>query len=410
MSENAISLHNICKSYHLYDQPVDRLKQFLWGRKKSYFRVFHALKDVSFDIPKGKTVGIIGRNGAGKSTLLQIIAGTLTPTSGSVQVNGRVAALLELGSGFNPEFTGRENIYMNAAILGLTAKEAAARYDHIVAFADIGDFIEQPVKTYSSGMLMRLAFSVAISVEPEILIVDEALSVGDMAFQFKCVQRLDEMARSGVTILFVSHSLAAVRSMCEHVIYLRNGEVRAQGRTADVIELYMLDLREDQRRDAGEAHALKMKKTLQSASQAFGTDQGRITAAAFTDGSNFCMAAHGDEVTFLADLEFDETVTRPEVAILVQDRRSVAVSGTYLGVPAAQPGEGTVKRKIACRLPARFSPGKWFITIVLRNALDEGLKLPIDKQVAALTLEVTGDAEIEYIGLASLGIQASLMA
>ena len=197
-SEIAIKVENLSKCYHIYDQPRDRLKQMILPRlqraagaaSKQYFREFWALKDVSFEVKKGETVGIIGRNGSGKSTLLQMICGTLNPTSGSVQTHGRIAALLELGAGFNPEFTGRENVYLNAAVLGLGYEEIEARFDQIAAFADIGDFIEQPVKTYSSGMMVRLAFAVAIHADPEILIVDEALSVGDAYFQAKCAHRI----------------------------------------------------------------------------------------------------------------------------------------------------------------------------------------------------------------------------
>ena len=367
---------------------------------------FWALKDVSFEIKKGETVGIIGRNGSGKSTLLQIIAGTLTPTSGSVKVDGRVAALLELGSGFNPEFTGRENVLMNASILGLSAAEIRDRFDEIAAFAQIGDFLEQPVKTYSSGMLMRLAFSVAISVQPEVLIVDEALSVGDMAFQFKCTQRLEQMAHAGVTILFVSHSIGMVRSMCDHVLYLRNGKIHSQGDTDEVIENYLLDLREDQRRDAGSPHALKPKQLLRGASQAFGTDQGRILAASFSGLTDSLLVQHGDEVSIIVELEFDETLLRPEIVVLIQDRRSVAVTGAYAALTPKRSDENITRRYAEFRFPATFVPGRWFITLALIDVLDEGLKLPIDKQVAVLTLEVSSSRDVEHIGMVDIGIQA----
>ena len=199
-SDVAIRIQNLSKCYHIYDKPRDRLMQMLARGRKQYFREFWALKEVSLDVKKGETVGIIGRNGSGKSTLLQMICGTLNPTSGSIQANGRIAALLELGSGFNPEFTGRENVYMNGSILGLSKEEIDSRFDDIAAFADIGEFIEQPVKTYSSGMMVRLAFSVAINVEPEILVVDEALSVGDEIFQRKCFSRIEAIRAGGATI------------------------------------------------------------------------------------------------------------------------------------------------------------------------------------------------------------------
>src|SRR5690606_31274209 len=220
-SEIAIKVENLSKCYQIYDQPRDRLKQFvlprmqqLIGRPPSqYYREFWALKDVSFDVKKGESVGINGRNGSGKSTLLQIITGTLAPTSGSTTTNGRIAALLELGSGFNPEFTGRENVYLNGALLGFSADQINEKFDAIAAFADIGEHLDQPVKTYSSGMLVRLAFAVQVQVEPEILIVDEALAVGDALFQKRCFQRIETLVSDGTTLLFVPHDRGSGRSL-----------------------------------------------------------------------------------------------------------------------------------------------------------------------------------------------------
>ena len=205
-SDVAIKVDNLCKCYQIYDKPRDRLFQMLMRGHRQYYREFWALTDVSFEIKRGETVGIIGRNGSGKSTLLQMVCGTLNPTSGSIQTSGRIAALLELGSGFNFEFTGRENVYMNGSVLGLSKEEIDACFDDIAAFADIGDFIEQPVKTYSSGMMVRLAFAVQATIEPDILIVDEALAVGDEKFQRKCFARLEALKARGTSILFVSHS------------------------------------------------------------------------------------------------------------------------------------------------------------------------------------------------------------
>jgi lipopolysaccharide transport system ATP-binding protein len=237
-NEIAIKLDSLSKCFQIYNKPHHRLIQGLIGVKKQYFKEFWALKDVSFEIRKGEAVGIIGRNGSGKSTLLQIICGTLASTSGKVDVNGRVAALLELGAGFNPEFTGRENVYMNAAILGLSRDEIDAKYDDIVAFADIGEFVEQPVKTYSSGMMVRLAFAVAINVDPEILIVDEALSVGDELFQRKCFSRIETIRASGATILFVSHSGAQIIELCDRAILMDSGEKLAVGIPKQMVGRY----------------------------------------------------------------------------------------------------------------------------------------------------------------------------
>jgi lipopolysaccharide transport system ATP-binding protein len=253
MKDIAIRVQNLSKCYHVYEKPRDRLKQFvlphlrrmIWQTPRHYFREFWALNDVSFTVNKGETVGIIGRNGSGKSTLLQMICGTLNPTSGNVQINGRVAALLELGSGFNPEFTGRENVYVSAALLGYSEKEIDARFDDIAAFADIGNFIEQPVKTYSSGMFVRLAFAVNIVSEPDIMIVDEALAVGDMNFQAKCMTALTRIQENGATVLFVSHDVGAVKSLCSRGVYLENGAVKAIGKASDVAELYIRTMREE---------------------------------------------------------------------------------------------------------------------------------------------------------------------
>ena len=224
MQDNiAISVKNLTKVYHLYDKPVDRLKEALNPFKKTYHHDFYAMNDVSFEIKKGETVGIIGKNGAGKSTLLKMITGVLTPTSGSVEVDGKIASLLELGAGFNPEMTGMENIYLNGTIIGFTKEEMDTKVDAILSFADIGEFIDQPVKMYSSGMFARLAFSVAIAVEPDILIVDEALSVGDMAFQYKCFMKMKEIKKAGTTIVLVTHSMSQILDNCDRAILINQG-------------------------------------------------------------------------------------------------------------------------------------------------------------------------------------------
>ncbi len=240
----AISVEHVSKVYRLYDKPVDRLKESLHPLRKKYHRDFHALDDVSFEVKKGETVGIIGQNGSGKSTLLKIITGVLTPSAGQVRVNGRVSALLELGTGFNPELTGIENVYFSGTVMGYTREEMDVRLDEILAFADIGEFVRQPVKTYSSGMFVRLAFAVAIKSNPEIMIVDEALAVGDMNFQAKCMTALDRIRSGGATVLFVSHDIGAVRSLCSECVYLRHGRVHSAGLAADVSGLYIRDMRE----------------------------------------------------------------------------------------------------------------------------------------------------------------------
>ncbi|WP_199912082.1 ABC transporter ATP-binding protein [Nodularia spumigena] len=236
--EIAISLKTVSKCFVRYAHPVDRLKEILLPGK-SISEQFWALKNINLEIPKGQTVGIIGRNGSGKSTLLQIIAGTLTPTTGEAQVKGRVSALLELGSGFNPEFTGRQNVFFNGRLLGLTKREIEDKFDEIARFADIGDFIEQPVKTYSSGMFVRLAFAVAVNVNPEILIVDEALAVGDVVFQHRCMRRMRDLMDSDVTTLFVSHDSGAIKNLCNSAIMIHDGQIHTSGLPNAVIIEYL---------------------------------------------------------------------------------------------------------------------------------------------------------------------------
>jgi lipopolysaccharide transport system ATP-binding protein len=251
-SDVVVSVHDVGKCYHIYSQPRDRLMQTLFRGRRQFYREFWALRDVSFDLRRGEAIGIIGRNGSGKSTLLQIIAGTLAPTEGEVQVRGRVGALLELGSGFNPEYTGRENVYMAAGIAGFSPDQVAERYDAIAAFADIGQFLDQPVKTYSSGMVVRLAFAVQTQIEPDTLIVDEALAVGDASFQRKCYRRIENILENNAAVLFVSHSTEQVLSLCNRAVYLERGTVKAQGAPDDVCEMYVKDILEER---VGEAAA-----------------------------------------------------------------------------------------------------------------------------------------------------------
>jgi lipopolysaccharide transport system ATP-binding protein len=241
---NAVEFDRVSKSYCIYESPGDRLKELAVFGRRSFHRDFRALNELSFSIRRGEVFCIIGENGSGKSTALQLIAGILRPTSGEVRVNGRVAALLELGAGFNPEFTGRENVYLNAAILGLSQREIDARYGDIEAFAEIGDFINHPVKTYSSGMIVRLAFAVAIHVDPEILLVDEALAVGDTYFRHRCMRKVHELRARGVTIVFVSHSVADVKAIGARALWLERGRMRALGDIDEVLPEYLAAMTE----------------------------------------------------------------------------------------------------------------------------------------------------------------------
>lgn len=236
--ECAIEVQDVTKVYRLYDKPIDRLKESMSVSHKNYHRDFYALDRLSFQVKKGETVGIIGTNGSGKSTILKIITGVLTPTSGQVKVNGKISALLELGAGFNMDYTGIENVYMNGTMMGYTKKEMDAKLQDILDFAEIGDFVYQPVKTYSSGMFVRLAFALAINVDPEILIVDEALSVGDVFFQSKCYRRMEEIRKNGTTILMVTHDMGSIIKYCDKVVLLNKGEFIAEGPAGKIVDMY----------------------------------------------------------------------------------------------------------------------------------------------------------------------------
>ncbi|MGF7049240.1 teichoic acid transport system ATP-binding protein [Paenibacillus sp. DS2015] len=236
--DEIIEIQDVVKSYKLYDKPLDRLKEVISPTHKTYHKEFKALNGISFKVEKGDALGILGKNGSGKSTLLKIITGVLSPTSGTIQVKGKISAILELGAGFNPEYSGKENVYLNGLMMGFTREEIDIKMDSIIEFADIGEFIEQPVKIYSSGMFARLAFAVSINVEPDILIVDEALAVGDVRFQTKCIDKMKELKSKGTTILFVSHATEQVKRFCNKAVWLKDGVVQASGESSEVADLY----------------------------------------------------------------------------------------------------------------------------------------------------------------------------
>ncbi len=281
--EYAIRVCDVTKIYKLYEKPIDRLKESLSPFHKEYHRDFFALNHLSFDVKKGETVGIIGTNGSGKSTILKIITGVLSPSQGSVEVNGVISALLELGAGFNGDYTGIENIYMNGTMMGFSRKEMDAKLADILEFADIGDFVYQPVKTYSSGMFVRLAFALAINVEPEILIVDEALSVGDVFFQSKCYRRMEEIRKNGTTILMVTHDMGSIIKYCDRVVVLNKGDFVAEGPAGEMVDLYKKIL-------AGQLDSLKEERaaddsqeTENSGESAAGADHAKRPAGLMKD-------------------------------------------------------------------------------------------------------------------------------
>ncbi len=333
-SEWAIEAHGLGKCYSLYERPGDRLKQLLWGRwrgqRKPYFREFWALKNVDFSIKPGEVVGIVGRNGAGKSTLLQMVCGTLQPSTGELTAKGRVAALLELGAGFNPDFTGLENIYMNAAILGLSQAQVDARLEGILAFADIGDFIRQPVKTYSSGMYMRLAFAVATSVEPDILVIDEALSVGDGAFARKSFDRIMSLKDAGKTILFCSHSMYQVEALCSRAMWIEAGALRMIGAASDVTSAYQTSLNAS----VAVAPALYAQAPERSAvvvpvaSAAPGTGRiDRIFATANgVSGRELDVVSGETDLTITIEFSIDPALPLPSVAFGFSDANTLTVA------------------------------------------------------------------------------------
>lgn len=335
-SEFSIEARNLGKCYHLFEREGDRLKQLLWGRwrnpSKAYYREFWALKDVDFAIAPGEVVGLVGRNGAGKSTLLQMVCGTLLPSTGTLEVNGRVAALLELGAGFNPDFTGLENIYMNAAILGLSQSQVDARLDDILAFADIGDFVRQPVKTYSSGMYMRLAFAVATSVEPDILVIDEALSVGDGAFARKSFDRIMGLKEAGKTILFCSHSMYQVEALCSRAMWIEDGKLRMMGSAADVASAYQSSL------NASIAAAAKPLSDLTPATVAKSVaaqGTGRITRISGTvhglSGRELHLVSGETDLEIRIEFSIDPGLPRPSVALGFSDSNRLTVASVLSG-------------------------------------------------------------------------------
>jgi lipopolysaccharide transport system ATP-binding protein len=324
-SEYAITAQQLSKRYALFHRPSDRLKQLLLGRWRRYAHEFHALQDVSFAIRTGEVVGIVGRNGAGKSTLLQLVCGTLEPTTGTLAVRGRVAALLELGAGFSPDFTGLENIYINAAILGLSRAQVDAQLDAILAFADIGDFIHQPVKTYSSGMFMRLAFAVATSVEPDILVIDEALSVGDGAFARKSFDRIMRLKDAGKTILFCSHSMYQIEALCSRALWFDAGRLRMDGTPAEVTSAYSASLNADPAKGQG--------ATLAPGAMAAGAGLGRIveiSAQVDDEPVPHGMAAQllSGHSTLILTLRFsiDPTLPTPALALGISDANGLTIA------------------------------------------------------------------------------------
>ena len=355
MSELAINVEHISKVYKLYRGKVDRLKDALHiGGAKNY-QEYHALSDVSFEVKRGETVGLIGTNGAGKSTLLKTITGVLTPSAGQIEVNGKISALLELGAGFNMEYTGLENIYFNGTLLGYTKEQMEERVPKIVEFAGIGDYIHQPVKTYSSGMFARLAFAMAINVEPDILIVDEALSVGDIYFQSKCFKKMDEIKRNGTTILLVTHDMSSVVKYCDKVVVLNHGKVVKEGNPKEMVDIYKKILVNQYDENAVEEEQAKFETTedtwasklsLNEENVLYGSGKARIVDFGFFDADDQITGMIMKKNTFKIKMkvEFFEDVENPIFAFAVKNARGAEVTGTNtmferVDLPLAKKGE-----------------------------------------------------------------------
>ena len=357
----AISVNDVSKMYKLYDNPMDRLKESLGLSRKKKYKEHYALNHVSFQVHKGETVGIIGTNGSGKSTILKIITGVLSPTGGEVSVNGRISALLELGAGFNGEYSGLENVYLNGSMIGFSREEIDAKLQSILDFADIGEFIHQPVKTYSSGMFVRLAFAVAINIDPEILIVDEALSVGDVFFQAKCYRKFEEFKEMGKTILFVSHDLSSIGKYCDRVVLLNKGEKLAEGGAKEMVNLYRrvlvnqyddADLEEgaenaeagqdgqltdgtagenvSKKEHAGGGRAMKDSLNLNPKVLEYGSKLGEIVDFAIREDTGMItnVIEKGKEFSVQMKVRFQADVNDPIFAFTLKDLKGTEITGT----------------------------------------------------------------------------------
>ena len=457
MSDLTIQVADVSKCYQVYERPHDRVKQVLLPRvrrmaglpPRSYFKEFWALRNVSFDVRRGDTVGIIGRNGSGKSTLLQMICGTLAPTSGEIKVQGRIAALLELGAGFNPEFTGRENVFLSATILGLTGEEIEQRYERILAFADIGEFIEQPVKSYSSGMFVRLAFAVAIHVEPEILVVDEALSVGDEAFQRKCYARIEKIRADGATILFVSHSAGTVLELCNRAILLDHGDVLAVGEPKAVVAKYqkMLYAPSDKAEiiragylaamngkvEGSIAPALTESTAVGTAGQLENTDrsesahfdQGLVSQSVFRyeshgaligaprietlSGRRVNVLVPGGEYVYTYDVAFDRIATCVRFGMLIKTVSGIELGGAVSSsideaIPFIEPGS---RVRVRFKFHAMVAPGTYFMNAGVTGRVGEEESF-LDRLVDAVAFRIPPDIGRLATGFVDFGVESRI--
>lgn len=420
----AIDIRGVRKVFNVYNQPLDRLKQALLRGSRTFFTPFVALDNVSFRVGRGETVGIIGRNGSGKSTLLQIVAGLLTATEGDVAVNGRVSALLELGAGFNPAASGRENVYMNGAILGLSKEEIDGKFDEIVAFSGLSDFLDRPVETYSSGMYVRLAFAVAISVDPEIFIVDEALAVGDEGFQRKCFARIEEMRRRGTTILFVSHAAGMITQLCDRAVLLDRGEMLMDGDPKTVISSYHKlthapaaqfdSVRDDIRRevagrqDASESHDAGLVPESRTAYVSLGAEISEARVETL-DGTPVNLLVRGRHYAFRYKVRFAEDCAQVMCAMMIKTIQGVLLAGRTTdslrrGLADYRAGEEIdVSFEFECSLTA----GTYFLNAGV-NGLYENERKSLHRIMDAAMFKVLPDDDDTITGIVALGIVPSI--
>lgn len=439
-SELAIRVDGVAKAFAIYEKPYHRLLQQLFPNAgRSWHREFHALREISFDVYRGETIGIVGRNGSGKSTLLQIICGTLTPSAGSVQVHGRIAALLELGAGFNPEFSGRENVYLNATVLGLTRSEIDDRFDAIAAFADIGEFMDQPVKNYSSGMYVRLAFAVAINVTPDILVVDEALAVGDEAFQRKCHARIERLRSDGATILFVSHAASMVVELCNRALLLDRGELLAQGSPRHVVSRYQKLLYAPSGRveevrariradsDSGVAITTSDGRSDGEASDGSYFDPGLVSQSTLNyptlgvriedphiqapGGQRVNVLRPGSDYFYTYGVQFEQAAVGVRCGMLFRTTTGLELAGGASAIA----GEGIDVVDAGSRIEVRFgfrcllAPGVYFANAGVLGLNGESEQY-LDRRIDAIMFRVLPDPDRLATGLVDLGISASVSA
>lgn len=432
-SDHVIRVSNVSKRYEMYEKPRDRLRQFLSLGRRDYFKEFWALRNVSFEVGKGETVGILGRNGSGKSTLLQIIAGTLAPTSGIVETRGVLAALLELGSGFTADFTGRENVYLNGSILGLSREEMDAKFEAIASFADIGEHLDQPVKTYSSGMYVRLAFAVQACIEPQILIVDEALSVGDEKFQRKCFDHIEKLRSDGCSVLVVTHSTATVEKFCQRGVLLHNGEVHGIGCAKEIVDQYHALLYSDEKAylrylnsQAAEAPQVKQLEVAELANQAATVND--TTRTTQTDSDAHSLRAiikrwqvedgkgnpsetflTGEPVRISFDVDVLQSITEIQAGVLLRTVEGVSAYGTSTlyhdrNFHDAHPG-ATLRFSFDVQLD--LCPGIYFVTLAIAEAISPSDMLYLDRKTDVIVIKVS-QPRIKGSGIAALNANVSV--